>query len=258
MQLDAPRGSRSIVAVGTTIADRPPHRSVQARLRIRLLPWMSGGEARIRIGMQNAGLRNPAVQERVETTPSHLSPLTATHQNGPPQPANATSEDAQLCRVTRNGVVLVIAQHSLPKPCTDLAGTVMLPALKLNLHGFKLRNHPLLCRNAPDDECSVGELPAEVGETQECKGLWFSLSTLLPVPSGKAPEFRSVVSCPHVIPDQTLPAVPEILVGTARRPSGIESPPQDHLRIGQQLHRPSRLSCARLRPIDRTRSAGIR
>ena len=32
------------VAVGTTIADRPPHRSVRARLRIRLLPRMSSGK----------------------------------------------------------------------------------------------------------------------------------------------------------------------------------------------------------------------
>src|ERR1700688_3080911 len=32
------------VAVGTTIADRPPRRSVRARLRIRLLLWMNGDE----------------------------------------------------------------------------------------------------------------------------------------------------------------------------------------------------------------------
>jgi hypothetical protein len=32
------------VEVGTPIADRPPRRSVRARLRIRLLPWMNGGE----------------------------------------------------------------------------------------------------------------------------------------------------------------------------------------------------------------------
>jgi hypothetical protein len=68
-----------VVAVGTTIADRPPHRSVQARLRIRLLLWMSGGEAGIRIRVQNAGLGNPSVQERGETTPSHLCALTATN-----------------------------------------------------------------------------------------------------------------------------------------------------------------------------------
>jgi len=52
------------VAVGTTIADRPPHRSVQARLRIRLLLWMSGGKACVRVRVQNAGLRNPPGQER--------------------------------------------------------------------------------------------------------------------------------------------------------------------------------------------------
>src|SRR5882724_11183 len=37
-------GPRITVAVGTTIADRPPRRSVRARLRIRLLLWMNGGE----------------------------------------------------------------------------------------------------------------------------------------------------------------------------------------------------------------------
>src|ERR1700690_4353876 len=38
-------GPMLTVAVGTTIADRPPRRSVRARLRIRLLLWMNGGEA---------------------------------------------------------------------------------------------------------------------------------------------------------------------------------------------------------------------
>ena len=68
-----------VVAVGTTIADRPPHRSVQADSRIRLLSWMGGGEASIRIRMQNTGWGNPAVQERGETIPSHLCALTATN-----------------------------------------------------------------------------------------------------------------------------------------------------------------------------------
>jgi len=48
-------GLCSVVAVGTTIADRPPHRSVRARLRIRLLLRMNGVEAVIRMGMQDAG-----------------------------------------------------------------------------------------------------------------------------------------------------------------------------------------------------------
>src|SRR6516225_764870 len=179
---------RVTVAVGTTIADRPPHRSVQAHLRIRLLPGMSSGEACIRIGVQNAGLRNPSEQERGETIPAHLCALTAADEDAPPQPSKATLEDAQLSRVTRDSVVLVISQHNLPKPYTDLARTMMLPALKLNFHGLELRDHPLLRCNPPDDEGSVGELPTEVGEAQESEGLWFSLSAPFPVSSGKAPE----------------------------------------------------------------------
>jgi hypothetical protein len=72
-------GGPYMAAVGTTIADRPPHRSVRARLRTRLLPRMSGGEADMRIGMQNAGLRNPPVQDGEQPPPAHLGALTATN-----------------------------------------------------------------------------------------------------------------------------------------------------------------------------------
>src|SRR5262245_2984840 len=69
-------------------------------------------------------------------------------------------------------MVLVVSQHNLPKPYTDFGRAMMLPALKLSLNGFQLRDHPLLRRDPPDDESSVGELPTEVGEAQECEGLW--------------------------------------------------------------------------------------
>ncbi len=67
-----------VVAVGTTIADRPPHRSVRARLRIRLLLRMSSGEACIRIRVQSMGLGNPPVEDWGETIPPHLCALAAT------------------------------------------------------------------------------------------------------------------------------------------------------------------------------------
>src|SRR6266550_6445924 len=70
-----------IVAVGTTIADRPPHRSVLARLRIRLLRRMSGVKACVGIGVQNSGWRNPPVQDWGKTFPTHLCALTAADQN---------------------------------------------------------------------------------------------------------------------------------------------------------------------------------
>src|SRR5439155_18934259 len=69
------RNSPLTVAVGTTITDRPPHRSVRARLRIRLLRRMSGVEACIGIGVQK-GWRNPPVQDWGEAFPPHLCALT--------------------------------------------------------------------------------------------------------------------------------------------------------------------------------------
>jgi len=140
--------------------------------------------------MQSAGLGNPPVQDWGEALPSHLCALAATDKHAPPQPANTTAKDAQLSRVARNGMVLVVAQHNLAKPCTDLGRTMMLPAFKLGLNGFELRDHSLLRRNPPDDESPVAvALPTEVSETQEREGLWFSLSTLRPVASGEPPEF---------------------------------------------------------------------
>jgi hypothetical protein len=82
-----------------------------------------------------------------------------------------------------------ITQHNLLKPCTDVGRAMMLPALKLNLDGFKLRNHSLLRSDPPYSEGSalVG-LPTVVGEAQEREGLRFSLSSLSPVASGEPPE----------------------------------------------------------------------
>src|SRR5712672_3285574 len=89
-----PTGEPITVAVGTTIADRPPHRTVRARLRIRLLRRMSGVEASIRIGVQNAGWRNPPVQDWGKTFPPHLGALAAADQNTLPEPAHAKLKDA--------------------------------------------------------------------------------------------------------------------------------------------------------------------
>jgi hypothetical protein len=74
-------------AVGTTITDRPPHRTVRAPLCIRLPPWMSGGESLARIRMQDAGNWNPVREDRRQPIPGQHTELTATTQYQPPQSA---------------------------------------------------------------------------------------------------------------------------------------------------------------------------
>ena len=76
-------------------------------------------------------------------------------------------------------MVLVVAVHDLPKPCTNLTNTIMLPAEKLCLDGFQLRNHSLFRRNPPDCEgLGLVASPAVVGEAQEREGLRFPFAPL--------------------------------------------------------------------------------
>ena len=159
---------RITVPVGTLITERPPDGSVRARLRIRLLRRMSGVEACVGIRMQDARLWNPSVQQWGKLLPPHLCSLTSPDENTPPQPVNTSLKYAQLSRVSGHSMVLVITQHNSPKPCTDRGRTIMLPALKLSLDGFQLRDHPLLRRDPPDDECSITDaLPTEVSKPRK-------------------------------------------------------------------------------------------
>ena len=50
------------------------------------MKWL---EALVGIGMQNVWVRNPRVEQWVETLPAHLRALTATDENAPPQSAYA-------------------------------------------------------------------------------------------------------------------------------------------------------------------------
>src|SRR5262245_22986928 len=85
-------------------------------------------------------------------------------------------------------MILVVSPYNLPKPCSDLSRTMMLPELKLAPDGFELRDHPLLRRNPPDNEWPGGELATEMGETQKRERLRFSFATPLPSSRSEPPE----------------------------------------------------------------------
>ena len=139
--------------------------------------------------MQDSGCWYPPVEDRSELLPLLPPALTATNHYIAPQSIDASSEEAQLIDVAGDSMVLVVAGDHTPKPCTDLAGAIMLTALKLDLDGFELRNHALLRSDPPDGEgLGLVALPTEMGEAQEVEGLRFSFSTLLPVTGRIAPE----------------------------------------------------------------------
>ena len=81
--------------------------------------------------MQDSGYGYPPVEDRSQRLPLLLCALAATNQNVSPEPIYALSEGAQLTDIPGNSMVLVVASDHLPKPCTDLTDTIMLPAEKL-------------------------------------------------------------------------------------------------------------------------------
>ena len=98
-----------MVAVGTIIANRPPHRSVRARLRIRLLGRMDGAEAGLGIGMESPWVGYPSVEKRDDGPPPFTGTLTAAPECMVPESIDAHSEGAQPLDVAGHGVVLVVA-----------------------------------------------------------------------------------------------------------------------------------------------------
>jgi len=83
--------------------------------------------------MEDAALGNPSLQERAKSLPPHLCSLAAPDENTSPQPVNTMLKDAQLSRVTRDSMVLVVAQHKLAKgmhrrrPSDDASGVEVQP-----------------------------------------------------------------------------------------------------------------------------------
>ena len=66
------------IAVGMTIADHPPHRSVLAELPHTAPPLDTSVEALIGIGMKSTRARNPSIKDRPQLFPIGLPPLAAT------------------------------------------------------------------------------------------------------------------------------------------------------------------------------------
>ena len=86
--------------------------------------------------MQDSGDGYPPIENRSQRFPPLLGALAATDENIPPESVDALSEGAQLTDIPGNSMVLVVASDHLPKPCTDLTDTIMLPAKSSSLMLF--------------------------------------------------------------------------------------------------------------------------
>jgi hypothetical protein len=105
--------------VGTSIAARPPHRSVQAGLPHTALPLDPSVEARGRIRVKSVGTRNPSLENRPQMVPVGSAPLTTATQNMPPVAAQPFSEPRKHREVPRHGMIAVTNVYHPFHPCSD-------------------------------------------------------------------------------------------------------------------------------------------
>src|SRR5208337_2074642 len=76
---------------------------------IRLLPWMNGVEAHIRMRMQDLGTRNPSIDQRPEPLPSHLVSLTPPPKRTVPAPNHLGPKGVQTIHVAGDCMIVEVA-----------------------------------------------------------------------------------------------------------------------------------------------------
>src|SRR5712672_1064771 len=121
------------VAVGTAIADRPPHRSRRALLTHRAPPSGSGVETVTWQWMQYPDRREEAVGGAGELLPAHECTLAASFERLEPTPSHLVEVPPQARAVSGNGIVVQV---------TSWHGVVHSFA-QLHLDLLQLLQHPL-------------------------------------------------------------------------------------------------------------------
>src|ERR1039458_9260802 len=90
---------------------------------------MGGVKANARIRMQNARVRQPAVQDRAVSLPLHAA-LATSPQHLPPHKLETMPKSAQGRTVARHRVVEVVTVEDLSEPSADLRNRFVHPALQ--------------------------------------------------------------------------------------------------------------------------------
>src|ERR1700688_1513926 len=140
-----------MVAVGTRISPRPPHRSRRALLTHRAPPSGSGVEAVTRQRVYSSDWRKEAGDELDEPLPAEACRLAAPLERCEPEPLHLVEEPPQARVVTRDSEVVQVPFQHLFHPSTGFRdGVVHYPA-QLDLDRQQLGSHPFLDRLAPDD-----------------------------------------------------------------------------------------------------------
>src|SRR5665213_1939549 len=133
---------------------------------IRLLPWMNGVEAHVRMRMQDLRTWNPSIDQRPEPFPSHLISLTPPPKRAVPAPDYLSPKGVQTIHVAGYRMVVEVALYDRPQPLPDIDDRLVPASPKLLLQLIELRRESLTNRLSLDDEpAGLPGRPAQMRET---------------------------------------------------------------------------------------------
>ncbi len=160
----------------------PLHRSGHAALLHPAPALGNNAEAHERVGVADAGGREPSGEVPRHPTPRERMGLAATQKNPPPQPPHCPTEEADSWAVHGHAVIPDMPTDDRAQVGPLLRdGEVHAPP-QLGFHLLQLRLQPLPDRLPQHGEHSTPLLPTDVGETQEVERFRLTLTPPPPVP----------------------------------------------------------------------------
>src|SRR5262252_815955 len=141
-----------MVAVGTRITPRPPHRSRRALLTHRAPPSGFGVEAVTRQWVEYLDWREETIDELQEALPGEPRVLAASPERLEPEPAHLVAKPPQARVIARDRVVVQMPLQHLLHPRSGLRDGIMHALAQLHLDRLELGSHALLDRLAPNDK----------------------------------------------------------------------------------------------------------
>src|SRR5215470_11926011 len=166
------------IPVGTQVAPRPPHRSVQAQLR-HTAPTLGGdGEANYWPWMKNSWLREEVIGQLCNPLPREVVLLTATPQRAQPEAHHMVAKGAECRKVGRHGVVCEVAPDDLRQPAPLFGDRLMHSPPQLLLYLPELYPHAIAPGFPFKLELALARPPTDEHEAQELEGSRLSQPTL--------------------------------------------------------------------------------
>src|SRR5215467_390433 len=127
-----------MVAVGTRITPRPPHRSRRALLTHRAPPSGSGVEAVKRQRVQHLDWRKEAIDDANEALPGEVGFLAAPPERLEPEPPHLVAEPPHARVIARDRVVVQMPLQHLLHPSLGLRDGVVHTLAQLHLDRLEL------------------------------------------------------------------------------------------------------------------------